>query len=119
MHKITETSWLSFEGKEAELTVSDGKHSFKCFAHPWTGGAELSENTVFELLDAIVTATAETESYLKPIDNNFAYELVGSLSDVKRMLVRVGEFIFRIDSSLPGDLTQNSNVSVICDRISW
>ena len=37
--KVSTVSWISRDGNEAEVCVTDGVHQILCFAHPFSGQA--------------------------------------------------------------------------------
>ncbi|WP_226528736.1 hypothetical protein [Metabacillus niabensis] len=117
--KITKIEWLSGEILEAEVEVTDGEHFVKCFAHPLQKdeGSELKDPIYCYDVTQIIKAEENKYEVVK-LGNNFNYLLTGQLIDKNNEIVKLGEFLFELDSSLiPGDINEGDYISFNCERL--
>jgi len=119
MLSIIKTFWIDRGAQEAELSISDGDYVVLCFAHPWNE-SELQADTVFELLDAVaLAATLNEVDLIEREGSTFRHRLVGTVTNKRKNMLKVGAFHFRLDSPFPGDIKDDQRVEITCARISW
>ncbi len=101
---VKKIEWIDEAEKEADVTISDGNYSVKCFSSPFM----LQENENFmdkiQCLDIEnIFKSFETDPMIVKKDGFYEYFLRGKLEDDK--VFRIGELKIDIsDAYIPGDI---------------
>lgn len=117
---IVAIEWLDKDAEEAVLTISDGTHSLRCFAHPFRGVRGAPVASPLATLDAenVVRAPAQSVD-VRPVGSGFKHEVIGVVSKTLPPTVRVGDLLLELDVSLPGDVSVGELVEFVTDRIDY
>ena len=108
-----------FGDGEATLTVSDGQHVCKVFAHPFAGRVEdLIDEAIVCFDSGHLQCSDGAEPYVRAL-GGFAHEVVGWIEDVSGPTVRVGDLIFAPDCPLPGDIVAGQLVIFRASRLDY
>ena len=117
--KVSTVSWISRDGNEAEVCVTDGVHQILCFAHPFSGQAgDVLYDPLF-IVDPndIVKENPGREEVIQEI-NVFSCKLFGQLQNKNSGLLRIGNIFFELDENLiPGDIYSGDVISFSCNRV--
>jgi len=108
---------LESRGNEADLLVSDGDHTFMCYAHPYASLESIDLESTFFLLgckNIVRDVGAEFVRSLK----GYSHKIHGTVISSVDNTIQVGHFVFECDSPLPGDVRAGEIVSLDCERIS-
>jgi hypothetical protein len=116
---IISVEWLDKGAEEAVVTVSDGSHSIRCFAHPFRGQAGAPVSSPVMTLDAehfvrVTDRMAEVRAV-----GDFKHEIVGIVTQTSPPTVRAGEIFIKLDAPLPGDVKAGDLVEFVAERIDY
>ena len=119
MIKIDAVNWLSKEGMEALVSLSDDSHNLVAFSHPF-------DEEKVDLVSLLLLAIQESEFQISP-GGEIGFEqslgdlqvrVTGILIDKQEALVSVGKFKITVDPwSIPGDLKKGAMISFSCSRV--
>jgi hypothetical protein len=112
---IHSIEWIGED--EATLTVSDGGHTCRVFAHPFQGKA--NDPVREPLLCFEASGPVRTEG-VEPHVRSLAgreHEVVGRVVRVSDPLVRVGDILLAPDCPLPGDIREGQLVTFRARRL--
>lgn len=118
--KIKKLDWISFEGKEAELIMTDGKNECLVFSQPCH--VTLGEN-VNDLLHAMdvedFMRTAEISEKITRISeiSYFSQFFVARIINIKKNIVAVGQIQIELDYNIPDWAKEGELVEFRCDRL--
>ena len=114
---INSIEWIG-EG-EATLTVSDGLHTCRVFAHPFQGTANDPVREPLLCFEASgLVRTEGVEPHIRWLAG-FEHEVVGRVVRVSDPLVRVGDFLVAPDCPLPGDIREGQLVTFRARRLDY
>lgn len=117
---VKKLDWISFEGKEAELIMTDGENECLVFSQPCH--VTLGEN-VNELLHAMDVAdfsrTTETSEKITRESNisYFAQFFIARIVDMKKNTVAVGQIRIELDYAIPDWVKVGELIEFRCDRL--
>ncbi|MBP6104281.1 MAG: hypothetical protein KBD23_05280 [Gammaproteobacteria bacterium] len=116
---VKKLNWLSEEGQEAELVVSDGTYECVAFCHP----CSLSEGgKIQECLYAFDTENlmlSDEKAYLikQREPEMFEHDCIAQVVDRSKELVRVGDLLIVLDETLPIGCDDRTFVQFSCGRL--
>ena len=117
---VKKLDWISFEGKEAELIMTDGKNECLVFSQPCH--VTLGEN-VNDLLHAMdvedFRRTNETsEKITRDSDvTYFSQFFIAKIIDIKKNIVAVGQIRIELDYAIPDWVKVGELIEFRCDRL--
>ncbi|MCO6016924.1 hypothetical protein AB6831_02440 [Carnobacterium divergens] len=117
--RIDEIMWINETIKEAEVEVTDDRFKMLCFSQPLdlSVGDELKE-PVYCLDVTNIMVNKEFKEEITKLTGYFSYLISGKLIDVKEKIVKVGGFLFELDTDkIDGDIIEDSYISFECTRV--
>lgn len=117
---VVTVEWLDTDAKEAVVTVSDGKHSLRCFAHPFHGARGAAVACPLATLGAehVTRVTGRSEN-VRPVGTAFRCEVAGVVAATSPPTVKVGDLLVELDVPLPGDVGIGDTVEFVAARIDY
>ena len=116
--RVKSLEWLSEEGKEAVLCISDEIYSCLVYAHP----CDLIPG---DLINQPLLATPEGVEIVKfdalgfkKMSGSFDYEITAQVINLKENLLKVGSIIIEFGGYLPGDTVEGDIVNFVCSRLA-
>lgn len=115
MIDIIKIEWLSVEGKEAEITLSDGTFNMRVFAHPF----EIQDKITLPIHSVNTKNILISDNYsLENVNSyHFEYNISGCVMDKDKGIIKVGNFFIEVDEPLPRDIKKGDFISFQCDRL--
>ncbi|MBA4538854.1 hypothetical protein H1Z61_17580 [Bacillus aquiflavi] len=116
---IKKINWIDEHAKEADVIISDGEFSLKCFSCPF----ELKEGQEFEdyiyCLDIQYVYVVESNKYvINQIDEGYEHILQGKLIDIENKILRIGKLQIDISNGyIPKDILKNQFIEVKVSRL--
>lgn len=115
---IEEVKWLSQEGMEAEVIVSNAGARIICFAHPFNKQVGETILTPLQAFDTEHISISDEEFFLLlKLEDHFSYKVVGKLEEKSQGLIGVEGMEIEVDAPIPGDINEGTFVSFTCRRL--
>ena len=116
---IIAIEWLDRRAEEAVVTISDGLHSIRCFAHPFREqvGAPVS-SPVMTLDAAHVVRLTDRLAEVRGV-GDLKYEIIGVVVQRSPPIVQTGKIFIELDGPLPRDVMAGDLVEFVADRIDY
>jgi hypothetical protein len=117
--KIEKINWISREGQEAEVLVSDGDCVCAVFCQPCEYEEQaLVAGPLHAFMTKHVMLSRRESISLKRIDTKlFAYECTAHVLDSLRALVSIGSLEIELDDRIPAGVNNGDLVDFECSRI--
>lgn len=121
MIKIEDLNWLSEDAKEAEIILFDETFRIHAFSHPFNQKiGDCIEMPLYTLnAREICRINKDANFFVQRIGSTLEYKLLGRIKSIELNQITIGEFIFELDTALPGDIEIGDYVSFKCDRIDF
>ncbi len=115
---IEKVNWLSKEGMEAEVIVSNAGIRVVCFSHPFTKEVGEQILTPIQAFDTEHISVSDEELFLsQKLENHFSYNITGKLKDKSWGLIGVEDIEIEVDVPIPADINDGTFVSFTCRRL--
>jgi hypothetical protein len=116
--KVIHIECLSFEAKEAVVTISDNILELVCFAHPFN--LKIGDSVSFIIQASGVERIQRAKGngyYTERVNNTFSHFIRGKVMDTENGIVRLGKLLIELDMPFPGDTVKGEYVSFLCAQL--
>lgn len=95
---IQQIEWISKEGLEAQVTVTDETYRLLCFSHPFHGecGVEVVQPLFAFQVDPLYKSYEENA--VEKLAGSFSYRISAVVVDKEKKIVKLGSIYIEIDS---------------------
>ena len=115
---VEEIKWLSENGLEAEVTISDEAIKLICFAHPFNGQTgDIVPLPLYAIETTHILISDKNAFFLKRINEGFEYYIIGKVKDKDGQIVCINNIEIELDVPFPGDIKNDEFVSFVCSRL--
>jgi hypothetical protein len=116
---IKKLTWLSQEGQEAELVVSDGTYECLTFCHPCNlSEGQKIQNPLYAFMTENLMLSYKEEHSIKQLKPEmFGHFCIAQVMDRAKNLVTVGGLSIIVDEDLPIGCDNDTFVEFSCGRL--
>lgn len=90
--------------KEATVEICMGNMQLIAYAYPCFGKLDPNAFGLYSFLTSNIIAVSDMQSPVKINDGFWSYRVTGEVVDSGKPLVKVGEIMIELDTSLPSDI---------------
>jgi hypothetical protein len=116
---VSGIKWMSVEGREAAVTITDGSFTCETFCHPcWVNVGDRVYEPLHILSVKYAFLSRDSEVGIWNIKNlGMSKKVIAQLEDVEQQILLVGQIALVADYALPGGVKRGDIIELECGRI--